>query len=480
MLRKFLILAGALTLAQAAYAAQAGKVIFVAGAAQIADHAAVLDGAVGEGELLSTGNDGYIYIKTIDDGLFILRPNTQARIASYHVDAANPVNTRIKLELLSGVARSQSGHAVKQARQNFRFNTPVAAIGVRGTDFTVFTDRDTSRVTVLSGGITMSAFAGACSPDGTGPCEGAAARELSAIQKGLLLQVQRGQTTPQLLQGNNSMAPDVVAPPRSDEPVKVTASGGAAMLEPSLDARKNEVLKNQVQLLTQQPTAPDKTENVTPTTPTTPTTPETPVTPTTPVTPEQPTEVVVTPPVTTTPPVITTPTDPTPVVLKTVTWGRWTSVAAMPATTGVSLSGYERVALNDYYVLFRSKTGSNYTVPEKDSVSFAMSGGEAVVKDLQLNVKTAATLQNGQLSFNFDKATFSTQLDVVDAGTRYNLANTGKISKDALFTATNSFLPGANMNLVGVLSSATSATYLFDALLDARHTVSGVTVWSKK
>jgi hypothetical protein len=125
--------------------------------------------------MLSTGGDGFIYIKTVDNGLFILRPATQARIAAYHVDAKNPANTHVKFELLSGVARSKSGDAVKQARQNFRFNTPVAAIGVRGTDFTVFTDNDTSRVAVISGGVVVSGFSGACRPEGAGPCEGAPA-----------------------------------------------------------------------------------------------------------------------------------------------------------------------------------------------------------------------------------------------------------------------------------------------------------------
>lgn len=455
MMRKFLILAGTLLLAQAAYAAQAGKVIFVAGAAKIADHAAELNAEVGEGELLSTGGDGYIYIKTIDDGLFILRPNTQARIASYHIDAANPANTRIKLELLSGVARSQSGHAVKQARQNFRFNTPVAAIGVRGTDFTVFTDRDTSRVTVLSGGITMSGFAGNCSPDGSGPCEGMAARELFAAQKGQLLQVQRGQAAPQLLQGNNSMAPDVVAPPRTDEPGH---GGGSAAAEPSLDARKDAALKNQVLALNLQPTAPT----------------------------EKPTDPVITTPVT--PPaevVVTTPdpglpVDTTPVVLKTVSWGRWAAVANRAANSTISQAGSDRVALNDYYVLFRSQAGSNYTIPEKGSVSFAMSSGEATVRDLSLQTLSVAALENGQLSFNFDKASFSTQLDVLNGGDRFTLTNTGKLGKDGLFNATNKYTTAANMNLTGVLESATSASYLFDALLDGRRKVSGVTVWGKK
>ena len=165
---------------QAARAADAGKIIFVAGKAEVAGRPAVDGAPVQEGQMLSTGGDGFLYIKTVDSGLFILRPNTQARIATYHVDDKNPANTRVKFELLSGVARSKSGNAVKQARQNFRFNTPVAAIGVRGTDFTVFTDNDTSRVAVISGAIVMSGFGAACNPGGAGPCEGSASRELSA------------------------------------------------------------------------------------------------------------------------------------------------------------------------------------------------------------------------------------------------------------------------------------------------------------
>ena len=193
MLRHTLLIACLAVSAQLAHAAEAGKVIFVAGSAKAAERTLVLGAPVSEGELLTTGADGYIYVKTLDDGLFILRPNTRARIATYHVDAKNPANTRIKLELMQGVARSQSGNAVKLARQNFRFNTPVAAIGVRGTDFTVFTNNDVSSVAVISGGITISGFSGGCRPEGTGPCEGATSRELTAAQRGQLLQIQRGQ-----------------------------------------------------------------------------------------------------------------------------------------------------------------------------------------------------------------------------------------------------------------------------------------------
>src|SRR6476619_1062312 len=72
----------------AALAAEAGRVVFVVGKAEVGARAAVVDAAVQEGDQLSTGADGYIYMKTVDQGFLILRPNSRARIAAYHVDAA--------------------------------------------------------------------------------------------------------------------------------------------------------------------------------------------------------------------------------------------------------------------------------------------------------------------------------------------------------------------------------------------------------
>ncbi len=106
---------------------------------------------------------------------------------------------------------ARPGQAVPQARQNFRFNTPVAAIGVRGTDFTVFTDQQSSRVTFVSGGVIVSGFVGACGPAGAGPCEGGNSRELFAAQVGQLLLVRHDQPVSQLLR-SDGIAPDLTAP----------------------------------------------------------------------------------------------------------------------------------------------------------------------------------------------------------------------------------------------------------------------------
>lgn len=445
-MRKFLTMAGALLLAHAAHAEQAGKVIFVAGSAKIAEAQAKLDAPVEEGQMLTTGADGYIYIKTIDNGLFILRPNTQARIANYHVDNANPANTRIKLELLSGVARSQSGQAVKLARQNFRFNTPVAAIGVRGTDFTVFTDQDTSRVTVLSGGITMSGFAGACRPEGTGPCEGNTARELSAAQKGQLLQLQRGQAAPQLLTGNTLLAPDTVAPPRTNEP----GSTAGTSTEPSLDPKKSLSIQEKASQVTQTTTPVDDSKNNI-----------------------QPPPIVVGP--------VTPPDTPPPLPAREVSWGRWSTIAgAADPSSGLSKSGAERLGVNEDYVLFRAAKGTTFVAPEKGSVAFSMAGGEGYIHDVGSAVKSSVALSNGELSFDFGKATFATHFDVTtQTAETFRMATDGQVTKDGLFNSVNRYLPTGNMAITGAITDLNNATYIFQGSPDSKRVVNGVTTWIK-
>jgi hypothetical protein len=59
MFRKFALAAGLLwSIADMAQAAEAGRVVFVTGQAQVGRHAAAQDAAVGEGDELSTGADG--------------------------------------------------------------------------------------------------------------------------------------------------------------------------------------------------------------------------------------------------------------------------------------------------------------------------------------------------------------------------------------------------------------------------------------
>ncbi|NRR29091.1 FecR domain-containing protein [Oxalobacteraceae bacterium] len=438
-----MLLAGAV-----AHAGEAGRIVFVSGAVHSGARPVAMGDAIAEGDELATGKDGYVYLKTSDDGLLILRPSSRARIAAYHVDLQNPANTRVKLELLSGVARSVSGNGVKQARQNFRFNTPVAAIGVRGTDFTVFTDQETSNVTVLSGAIVVSGFSGACLPAGGGPCEHAASRELSAGQVGQMLQVKRGQPVPQLLSGSG-IAPDSVVPPRGDEPPG--KSGGSASLAPGeliLDPQKASALLKDGVL--------NKTDL--------------------PVTPQQPT---------------VAPADPVQVVPSTpvasgpaseLKWGRWTAVVNQPATIDNAKLVSEnavRMGQNSYYSVLRTK-GADWEAPVRGSASFVLRGSEVLLTTDSNQSLSAAKLENGTLQVDFGKASFTTGFDVVTSSSeRFSLQSVGVVGRDGALSGGLPYITKSNMGVSGALGPENNAAYVFSSRLDQRRVVDGVTYWTK-
>jgi len=447
MLRQLSLIIALACGAQFAHAAEAGKVIFVAGSALVADKAVGEGAVVQEGDLLSTGATGFMYVKTIDNGLFILRPNTKARIAAYHVDAKDPTNTRIKLELLSGVARSRSGEAVKLARQNFRFNTPVAAIGVRGTDFTVFTDQDTSRVAVISGGIVVSGFGGACRPDGSGPCEGVTSRELSASQRGVLLQIQRGQSAPQLMQGN-AIGPDQIAPPRIDEPIGknsgVNSASTVVASAPSLDAQKGQTL-NQAKL---PPTNP----------------------------------VVTVPPA---PPVVVTepPVPPKPDLPDSkIVWGRWQPLIDSPAKFDLTAAKAkaELVAVMGNFALLRTE-GKEFLSPNEGKAGFALKESEAYIfTEIPTGQKAElASLSNGKLNIDFAARTFSTSVDLVGKTVAQNLQATGMVTDNGRLFSEEAWSRRGYMDVRGLLGTENggSAAYIFSGRLDAERTYGGSTYW---
>ncbi|MDY0961318.1 FecR family protein [Massilia sp. CFBP9026] len=450
-MQKILITALLACAAQFAHAADAGKIVFVAGAAKAGDRPALEGSQVEEGQLLSTGADGYIYVKTADNGLFILRPQTQARIVTYRIDQQNPANTRVKFELISGTARSKSGDAVKHARQNFRFNTPVAAIGVRGTDFTVVTDNDTSRVSVFSGGVVVSGFAGGCRPDGGGPCEGATSRELSAAQRGQLVQVTRGQAA----QVVEETTPGLGQPARPDEPLAKKEEGEQAKV--SVEAAKNIGLITAIDAVKPGTGVPVNPGAGNPT-------PPVPV----------PTDPIITPPV---PPVPELPE-------RHAIWGRWQPVGTSAPTLDYAAEGAksELLALNGYFALFRTP-GKEYVTPNNGSVGFSLRGSEAYVNTEfgGGNITTSkATLTNGTLNVDFGKRSFNTNMDLVTKTDTVRLRGEGTVTGDGQLYGAADGRRGY-LNIRGLLSNERgptgSAATIFDGRIDDRRTVNGAATW---
>jgi hypothetical protein len=440
MLKKIALAVGLLwSLVDVAYAAEAGRVVFTAGQAQVGRHAAAKDGAVEEGDQLSTGADGYIYMRTVDNGFLILRPNSIARIVKYSIDKADPSKTQVKLELVQGVAREISGQGVKQARQNFRFNTPVAAIGVRGTDFTVYTDQQTTRVTVLSGGVVMSGFGANCSAAGTGPCEGRSARELFAGQVGLLLQVERGTSVPQLLQ-NPALAPDQTEKPRSDEPAAKQALSTVPTAQVNLDPQRAEQSLNNVK-----PVAPPVTN---------------------------PDPVVTPPPIVITDPVPSTPAPPSP---PEIFWGRWQALAGLPAQPGrIGDPDVEVATYYAPYAITRLKN-SALVMPNDGTAAFKLTSGEAIMTNALGD--RPADIQSGQLSMDFSKKTFATSLSVTAGLDRAEVVGNGIITdKGMLYESMGS--PTIIRGYLGG-SNAEQAGYIFKNSATPGITVSGATLWGR-
>lgn len=467
-MRRLIVLASMTLMASAVQAAEAGKVIFVAGAAQVVDRKAAEGDAVQEGELLQTGADGFIYVKTADNGLFILRPNTKARIVTYRIDEARPENTRVKLELISGVARSKSGDAVKRARQNFRFNTPVAAIGVRGTDFTVFTDDTTSRVSVLSGGVVVSGFGEACRPDGGGPCEGARSRELSAAQRGQLLQIQQGAAAPQLLNGT-SVVPEAQVLPNGAPVAAAGRNSTVTPVEMSVDVRKSEKVVDNVSSQVPKPTPVPGTDPVTPQDPGAglpqPTDPSQPTNPTPPTLPS---------------PVVNPPSDP--VQHAGIQWGRWQRVTgpAPDFNLTLAMAKNQLIAVNGNFAILRT-AGQEYVVPERGGMGFKLADSEAYIyTDYGATYSaSAATLSNGKLDVDFGKRSFTTSFDMSRRDEKYSFRGDGAISADGGLYGAADGRPG-HLNIQGLLTSDKKggAAYIFDGRIDDRRTVNGGTYWT--
>jgi len=155
-------------------------------------------GSVQEGDVIRTSDNGHVHIKFIDGARVSVRPNSVFRIHEFKYSPANPALSVVRLSLDAGEARSISGAAAQAAKDRFRLNTPLVAIGVKGTDFVTQVSRDVVRVTVNQGAIVMAPFDSACKPEALGVCASARARELTAEMLGQALIYRLGTADPSL------------------------------------------------------------------------------------------------------------------------------------------------------------------------------------------------------------------------------------------------------------------------------------------
>jgi hypothetical protein len=122
------------------------------------------------GDKITTQANSTVHLLFVDGANVAIRSGSELEILNYQYDKARPEASKVKFNLVRGVTRAISGDAAKSARDQFRLNTPIAAIGVRGTDFVVSATEFSTRALVNEGIIVMAPLSASCSFDSFGPC----------------------------------------------------------------------------------------------------------------------------------------------------------------------------------------------------------------------------------------------------------------------------------------------------------------------
>lgn len=424
--------------AQASGAPVAAEVSFVAGRVQVAGEGAPRELAVGDvvrqGDRLVTGVGGHLHLRTVDKGFLALRPNTRARVEIYEFDPASPASTRIRLTLQSGVMRAVTGEGAQAARDRFRLNTPVAAIGIRGTDFTVSTDDTLTRAVVQRGAIAVAALGSDCRAEALGPCDGATVRALTAEQAGKLIELRRGQREPLLIDVRpGGGAPDQVAPPASSEP-RASATPDRAV-DPNGERVATLSTEGRIGGRLEAALAEVESSRASP--------------------------------------------PPAPAVH----WGRWAVVAGQPAPVdpeAFTAANGRTVAANALFLLSSSRP-ELFQLPRSGTFDFRLDASESYVTQRGVAVAPAEVRQ-GALSVDFDRSRFATRLEGAAQGAAFSLAAQGVLGSDGRLSGNPIYTDGVtNMSVRGALggTQGTTAAYLFSHTLDSQRAIVGAAGWSR-
>lgn len=148
-------LAVALAFPVAAHAVPAGRVDFVTGpvtalSSDGRSRPLTKGSEVTAGETIQTGN-GRAQLRYSDGAQVSLQPGTQYRIDDYAYAGQTDGSEKGIFSLIKGGFRTITGLIGRVNRQNYKVSTPVATIGIRGTEFLVQSDENGVRVSTGEG-----------------------------------------------------------------------------------------------------------------------------------------------------------------------------------------------------------------------------------------------------------------------------------------------------------------------------------------
>ena len=358
------------------------------------------------GDRIETERGGHVHIRFVDGAYVSVRPGSRLTIESYVYDPAKPQDNAVRFRLESGVARTISGRIAESARERFRLNTPIAAIGVRGTDFVVFAEADRVRAAVHSGAIVLAPIGEGCQLSALGPCATSAARTLSADMGQVMVEFQAQQGTPRIIPINGTSSPDKLSPPTPQEP-RATSSGTQIASETTTEVLAAKTVSEQA---------------------------------------------------------LRTAVPPRTLDPATLIWGRWNSTPLPGDTLTLShaeaSAGRKITVGNEYYALFRPQSDLPGLVSNLGRVDFSL-------RDAQVHLFRGSTVELGQvsgasLSVDFASRQFATGLSLShpEVGTA-NLQASGSVREDGIFAVRT-----ADGRVAGALTlDGKEAAYFFERLV---------------
>ncbi len=430
------LIAGSAALGMAAQASQpVGSVTLVLGQATVvsmngARQAIQRGSSITPGDRVETEQGGHVHIRFIDDALVSVRPSSRLTVEAYQYDPAQVTQSQVRFKLEAGVARAISGAAAEGAKERFRLNTPLVAIGVRGTDFVVSSQAEQTTAHVNQGAIVMAPLGTGCTANTLGPCNTSAAMLVSAQMGDVLAEYRSGLTQPEI-------KPQLLAR-ASLLPAEGTASGGAR--EGAQTAKLDGASAEKPEGAVTQASSAIRNEFVSAV-------------------------------------VASQPAAPPP---PNMAWGHWVSTVGTDDFSEpfrVAAIGREVTVGNGTHVLYRAlPLGADATAIQASlgQVSLGLAQASAQFRPWG-GANQDALASNGVLSLDFAARTFQTNLQLDHASGGSHLLNaTGVVLPDGIFGGATS-----SQRVIGATAlDGKSAGYFFDKTVD-RGVFSGITLWGK-
>ena len=396
--------------------------------------------SVHAGDRVETAEGGHVHIRFVDGALVSVRPTSRLVVEDYQYNPVQIEQSLVRFRLDRGVARAISGAAAEGARERFRLNTPLVAIGVRGTDFVVRAGEGQTQAYVNQGAIVMAPFGEGCQPQAIDPCGSVTAKLLTAGMGDMLLEFRDNCAQPQI-KPINSLLPSIK--PTAVADARPSAGDGLAARDLAAHNGMGEEAVVAVMVRGAVSGAGERDVAVGPV----------PVQPSEPVVPVQP---------------------PAPPQLA---WGRWSAavrVSDISVTRDQARLGRVVTVGNNDYALYRAENGPAFLAQSLGSASFVLQQSQAQFTSAGAQVQPAQVL-GGSLTLDFAARQFSTALNLTSAATGpASLQAAGFLREDGLFNSRSSTQAVAG----AVALDARTAGYLFEKAA-AGGMLSGITLWGR-